>query len=201
MSFCLSSGGDDAVRLNVGPEGRGRRLDAFLSAEFGLSRSKVKKAVQEGRCLVNGRLCVDADLRLEPGMDLTFGVPRCETVLEPEAGELDILYRDEHMAVVNKPPHLTVHPCPSCPEGTLVHRLLARVPELGRLEGLRPGIVHRLDKDTSGLLVVALTESARAGADPRLCCARDFQDLSGRGARSAPGARGKPPGRWGGIPH
>ena len=161
MSFCLSSGGDDAVRLNVGPEGRGRRLDAFLSAEFGLSRSKVKKAVQEGRCLVNGRLCVDADLRLEPGMDLTFGVPRCETVLEPEAGELDILYRDEHMAVVNKPPHLTVHPCPSCPEGTLVHRLLARVPELGRLEGLRPGIVHRLDKDTSGLLVVALTESAR----------------------------------------
>ena len=79
MSFCLSSGGDDAVRLNVGPEGRGRRLDAFLSAEFGLSRSKVKKAVQEGRCLVNGRLCVDADLRLEPGMDLTFGVPRCET--------------------------------------------------------------------------------------------------------------------------
>lgn len=70
-------------------------------------------------------------------------------------------WHDEHLAVCNKPAGLTVHPCPSCPEHTLVQRLLARFPQLAKLEGLRPGIVHRLDKDTSGLLAVALTEADR----------------------------------------
>ena len=154
-------GGSAAARIVVGSSGRGQRLDAFLSGELGLSRSKVKRAVREGHCLVDGKPCVEADFRLVPGMELVFVVPRRDVGLEPEDGELDILYQDEHVAVLNKPAHLTVHPCPSCPEGTLVHRLIARVPELARMDGLRPGIVHRLDKDTSGLMVVALSEEAR----------------------------------------
>lgn len=155
------TGGSAAARVCVGSGGRGQRLDAFLSGELGLSRSKVKRAVREGHCLVDGKPCVDADFRLVPGMELLFAAPRRDAGLEPEAGELDILYQDDHVVVLNKPAHLTVHPCPSCPEGTLVHRLIARVPDLARLDGLRPGIVHRLDKDTSGLMVVALSEEAR----------------------------------------
>lgn len=198
MTSRLSPGGDavpvseapEAVRLRVGPDGRGQRLDAFLSAELGLSRSKIKTAIREGHCRVDDRPCADADLRLTPDMELTLALPRRDAGLAPEAGELDILYRDEHLVVVNKPPHLTVHPCPSCPEGTLVHRLLARVPELARLEGLRPGIVHRLDKDTSGLMVVALTEDVRLELT-RAFAAREIAKTYLAVARGLPEFRGE----------
>ncbi len=184
------AGGSAAARVCVGPNGRGQRLDAFLSGELGLSRSKVKRAVREGHCLVNGKPCVDADFRLVPGMELVFVAPRRDAGLEPEAGELDILYQDEHVVVVNKPAHLTVHPCPSCPEGTLVHRLIARVPELARLDGLRPGIVHRLDKDTSGLMVVALSEEARLELS-RAFAAREIFKTYLAVTRGLPPARGE----------
>ena len=120
---------ETATRLSVSAQERGQRLDAFLSARLGLSRSKVKRAVEEGHCQINGKLCLEADVRLAPGTELLFFSPENASALIPEKGELDILYRDEHLVVVNKPPHLTVHPCPSCPEGTLVQRLLSRVPE------------------------------------------------------------------------
>lgn len=154
-------GGVTKQSFTVGPEGRGTRLDAFLGHAAGLSRSRLKKAVQEGHCRVDGALCLEADLRLAPGRVVELDIPDADSALQPEAGELAVLYRDAALVVLDKPAGLTVHPCPSCPEGTLVHRLLAHFPELGRLEGFRPGIVHRLDKDTSGLLVAALTEPAR----------------------------------------
>ena len=93
------TGGSAAARVCVGPNGRGQRLDAFLSGELGLSRSKVKRAVREGHCLVDGKPCPGADFRLVPGMELVFVAPRRDVGLEPEAGELDILYRDEHVAL------------------------------------------------------------------------------------------------------
>lgn len=151
----------DGGRYVVGPGERGARLDAFVSRAAGLSRARVKKAVRDGLCRVDGRVCVDADARLEEGRVVELRLPAPQSALIPEDGELAVLYRDDSVAVVNKPAGLTVHPCPSCPEGTLVHRLLAHFPELTRLEGFRPGIVHRLDKDTSGLLAVALTEATR----------------------------------------
>ena len=153
--------GTSGGRYVVGPGERGARLDVFASRAAGLSRARVKKAVQGGLCRVDGRVCTDADARLEEGRVVELCLPVAEGALTPEDGELAVLYRDESVAVVNKPAGLTVHPCPSCPEGTLVHRLLAHFPELARQEGFRPGIVHRLDKDTSGLLVAALTEAAR----------------------------------------
>lgn len=147
--------------FRVGPEDRGTRLDAFLSRATGLSRARLKKAVRDGLCRVDGAVCAEADLRLTPGREVVVVLPDTDAALRPEAGDLAVLYRDASVVVLNKPAGLTVHPCPSCPDGTLVHRLLAHFPELGKLEGFRPGIVHRLDKDTSGLLVAALSEPAR----------------------------------------
>ena len=151
----------ETLRFTV-PETAGRvRLDAFLGSVVELSRSRIKKLVEQNGCLVDGSLCTNADMRVRPGQCVEFCPPVASETLVPEAGPLDIVYADEDIAVVNKPAALTMHPCPSCPEGTLVHRMLARFPQLALQEGPRPGIVHRLDKDTSGLVVIALSERAR----------------------------------------
>ena len=143
------------------PAGKKPRLDAFLSSMCDESRSRLKKLVEQGRCNVDGQVCTDADQKVRPGQRVELLLPAASNVVEPEEGPLEILYRDADLAVVNKPAGLTMHPCPSCPKGTLVHRLLWHFPELARQEGPRPGVVHRLDKDTSGLVIVALSERAR----------------------------------------
>ena len=158
--------------FTVTPEHAGQRLDRFLGdAMAGLSdadghadaisREKVKRAIRDGAATVQGRACTVPNTRVEPGqtVTLTLAVPAARVT--PEEGELAVLYRDAAIAVLDKPAGLTVHPCPSCPEGTLVHRLVRHFPELAAQEGFRPGIVHRIDKDTSGLLLVALTEAVR----------------------------------------
>lgn len=147
--------------VTVGAAEHGMRLDAFLSRYDDISRSRAKKIIEGGFCLLNAKPCLNADTRLSEGIVVEFTTPELATSLAPEQGALDVLYRDAHIAVINKPAGLTVHPCPSCPEGTLAHRLLAYFPELAQQEGLRPGIVHRLDKDTSGVMLVALDETAR----------------------------------------
>ncbi len=143
------------------PSGARIRLDAFLAAASGESRSRVKKCVEDGKCTVDGILCTSADTRLYPGQEASLSLPVLRSAPEPEEGPLDILYEDEDIAVVNKPAGLTMHPCPSCPRSTLVNRLLARFPQLASQGGLRPGIIHRLDKDTSGIVIIALSEKAR----------------------------------------
>lgn len=162
MSSCQASQSSaGTTKITVGPTEHGMRLDAFLSRFDDISRSRAKKIVEEGLCLINGKPCLSADSRVVEGAELEFSTPELFAALKPEEGELDIIYRDEHFAVINKPVGLTVHPCPSCPEGTLAHRLLAHFPELAQMEGQRPGIVHRLDKDTSGIMLAALDETAR----------------------------------------
>ncbi len=163
IEFSEEEGGSvGEERLFPVPEGTRRvRLDVFLSSVAELSRSRVKKLVEQGSCTVDGALCTDADMRVRPGQNVTLRMPGASEALLPEEGPLDIVYCDEDIVVVNKPADLTMHPCPSCPQGTLVHRLLARFPQLALQEGPRPGIVHRLDKDTSGLVIVALSERAR----------------------------------------
>lgn len=144
-------------------EGR-TRLDRFLGdalREQDVSREKVKRAIKDGGCLVDGNVCTDVSAKVGNGQVVELRMEVEPTSVEPEEGELEILYQDEWIAVLNKPAGMTVHPAPSCPEGTLVHRLVARFPSLRAQEGFRPGIVHRLDKDTSGLICVALTEEAR----------------------------------------
>ncbi len=140
------------------------RLDRFLSEELrseGVSREKIKTAIRNGSCMVEKEICLDVDRKVLPGENISLCLQASPSQVMPEQGDLDILYEDEHLLIVNKAPGLVVHPAPSCPEGTLVHRLLSRFPQLEIQGGFRPGIVHRIDKDTSGLLCIALTEEAR----------------------------------------
>ncbi len=140
------------------------RLDRFLAArleEHGVSREKIKRMIRDGAVRVNDVPCDSPKETLSPGSRVSITLEAAQASLAPEEGQIHVIYRDSVLAVLNKPAGITVHPAPSCPTGTLAHRLVAHFPELAEQEGFRPGIVHRLDKDTSGLLLVALSEKAR----------------------------------------
>lgn len=156
-----------------GDGGPGQRLDVFWSARLageGVPRARVQEAIAAGLATLDGTVCRKAGTKLRGGERLTLEVPAKPVGTGAESGSLKLLYRDEALVVLDKPAGLTVHPAPGLPEGTLVNRLLHHFPQLGDLGGERPGIVHRLDKDTSGVLLVALTEPVR------LALAADFAD-------------------------
>ena len=139
------------------------RLDLWLSERVGLSRSQLKKMIDQGSVLVNG-VTAKGGYRLQLGDQLVVTLPEVETPsLQPEPIPLEIVYEDEYLAVVNKPKDLVVHPGAGNLDGTLVNALLFHVGKLaGGDEELRPGIVHRLDKDTSGLMMIAKTQESYA---------------------------------------
>jgi 23S rRNA pseudouridine1911/1915/1917 synthase len=148
------------TRLRVPPESAGERLDRFLSQmpEIG-SRAVAERLLNGGRVLVDGRARAKSH-KLEGGEELEFEPPAPPTAtLEPQQMDLVVPYEDEHLLVVDKPAGLVVHPAPGHARGTLVHGLLAYDVEGGDAPE-RPGIVHRLDRDTSGLLVVARSPEA-----------------------------------------
>jgi 23S rRNA pseudouridine1911/1915/1917 synthase len=148
------------VTLGVPPSAAGERLDRFLAAieEIG-SRAAAERLLAEGRVLVDGSSRAKSH-RLEGGEQLEVSLPEGRpSTLEPEALDLRIAYEDEHLLVVDKPAGVVVHPSAGHAEGTLVHGLLAHAIAGGE-EAERPGIVHRLDRDTSGLLVVARSDEA-----------------------------------------
>lgn len=140
-------------------------LDAGLGEWEGpsrpLTRSAIQSLIDEGRAKADGRP-LSPSKPLAPGARVEIVVPApVELALEPEDIPFDVLYEDEHLIVVNKPPGLTVHPSETQKDGTLVHALLHKVKDLSGIGGvLRPGIVHRIDKDTSGALVVTKTDEA-----------------------------------------
>ena len=142
------------------------RLDMFLARHggLGLTRSQVVRLVDEGHILLNGSI-PKAGRRLRSGDCISVTVPPPRPVdLVPEEIPLNIVYQDGEVLVVDKPAGLTVHPAPGHPSHTLVNALLALCPDLKGIGGeLRPGIVHRLDKDTSGLMVVAKSAGAHLG--------------------------------------
>jgi 23S rRNA pseudouridine1911/1915/1917 synthase len=143
----------------------GERIDAFVARlRPELTRSHAHKLIADGLVTLNGALTKPSH-RLAKGDHVAVVVPSPEVMtLEPEAIPLRVVYQDADVVVVDKPPGLTVHPAVGHPRGTLVNALLALCPELAEIKGtLRPGIVHRLDKDTSGLMVVAKNERAQAG--------------------------------------
>ncbi|HHY15329.1 MAG TPA: RluA family pseudouridine synthase [Firmicutes bacterium] len=126
---------------------------------MGLTRSQVKRLIDQGQVLVNGKRC-KAGYRLQAGDEIEAARPQrdCPS-LEPEAIPLQIIYQDEELAIINKPKGLVVHPGPGNWDGTLVNALLFHLDRLAAGSGAyRPGIVHRLDKETSGLMVVAKTD-------------------------------------------
>lgn len=146
-------------------EAEEERLDLFLAKEEpSLSRSQVRRLTEEGYVLLNGSP-PKAGRRLRPGDHISLVVPPPRPVdLAPEAIPLNILFQDSDILVVDKPAGLAVHPGPGHPSHTLVNALLALCPDIQGVGGeLRPGIVHRLDKDTSGLMAVAKNDHAHRG--------------------------------------
>lgn len=140
----------------------GARLDQFLaSQQTGLTRSRLHALIAEGLVLLNGQSAKPSQ-KVHQGdqVSLTVPPPR-ELELVPQSIPLAVVYQDEALIVIDKPAGLSVHPGPGHSDGTLVNALLARCPDIQGIGGvIRPGIVHRLDKDTSGLMVVAKTEAA-----------------------------------------
>ena len=159
----MTGGGDapgpEVHTLTVASEAE--RLDRFVAERLELSRTRVQKLLSAGRILVDGRPGKKSET-LEPGAVVRVEVPPAEPVaIEPEDIPLDIVYEDEHLLVVDKRAGMVVHPAPGHRSGTLVNALLWHVPTLSGVGGrARPGIVHRLDRDTSGLMVVAKTDRA-----------------------------------------
>ncbi len=143
--------------------GDGRRADVLLSEASGLTRSRVSALMAEGCCRVRGEVCRKAGTRVPAGTPVTLTVPEPRpAVPRPEDLPLELLYEDADLAVVNKPRGMVVHPAAGHEEGTLVNALLHHLSSLGGIGGeLRPGIVHRLDKDTSGLLLVAKNDESQ----------------------------------------
>lgn len=148
--------------LIVPPEDQGQRLDRWLAQRRpDLSRARIQTLLREGHITVENR-SAKPSLRITPGLRIRLVLPPPRpSTLEPEPIPLDIRFEDDALLVLNKPAGLVVHPAAGHPRGTLVHALLHHCPALLGIGGeQRPGLVHRLDRDTSGLMVVAKTESA-----------------------------------------
>jgi 23S rRNA pseudouridine1911/1915/1917 synthase len=150
-------------RVTVTEKQQGLRLDRGLAEQLpDLSRSRLQQLIRQGQVWLNGQPCLDKDRPLQAGDQIEVRIPPATpTSLQPEPIPLDILYEDEDLLVINKPRGLVVHPAPGHASGTLVHALLAHCPHLSGINGeQRPGIVHRLDKDTTGALVIAKHDQA-----------------------------------------
>ena len=153
----------DPIRLRASEESKNQRLDAFLASSLdGLTRSQATRLIESGEVAVNER-AVSKSYKLAGGEDIAVTLPEPELVeAVPQDIPLDVVYEDADVIVVNKPSGMVVHPAPGHPDGTLVNALLYHC--AGTLSGiggaLRPGIVHRIDRDTSGLIIAAKNDAA-----------------------------------------
>jgi len=148
--------------FSVEREASGKRLDVFLKERLSeLSRSRIKNLIEEGKVLVNCKKS-KSSYKVKPGDVISIEIPpEKELELSPSDVPFEIIFEDEDIAVINKPAGVVVHPAPGHYEDTLVHGLIKRLRNLSGIGGkIRPGIVHRLDKDTSGIMLVAKNDRA-----------------------------------------
>ncbi len=149
--------------FTVEEEGIGARCDRFLAGKLpDLSRSRIQELIAEGAVLIDGKP-VKSSRKLMEGEKVEIRIPDPQVLeIRPEAIPLDILYEDNDLLIVNKPKGMTVHPAPGHPDGTLVNAVLYHCGEsLSGINGvLRPGIVHRIDKDTTGALIICKNDAA-----------------------------------------
>ena len=155
----------DTIHITTTEADAGQRLDKSLSTQLPeLSRSRIKALIEAGQVtLANGETLCDPARKVKSGEEICITIPPPEPAIpEPQAIPLNIVYEDDALLVIDKPVGLTVHPAPGNPDGTLVNALLAHCGDsLSGIGGVaRPGIVHRLDKDTSGLMAVAKSDAA-----------------------------------------
>ena len=191
----------EPIRLRASEESKNQRLDAFLASSLdGLTRSQATRLIESGEVAVNGR-AVSKSYKLAGGEDVAVTLPEPEPVeAVPQDIPLDVVYEDADVIVVNKPSGMVVHPAPGHPDGTLVNALLYHC--AGTLSGiggaLRPGIVHRIDRDTSGLIIAAKNDAAHQYLSAQLAdhtLARTYECIvvgelrEDRGAVDAPIAR------------
>ncbi|MBD2625031.1 RluA family pseudouridine synthase [Trichormus variabilis] len=149
--------------INLQVEEKTERLDRYLSEELpDLSRSRIQQLIEQGYIQLNDKVCTSKKIHLKAGDRIILEIPAVQPLeLVAEAIPLDILYEDDQLLILNKPAGLVVHPAPGHPDGTLVNALLAHCPNLPGIGGVqRPGIVHRLDKDTTGAIAIAKTDIA-----------------------------------------
>ncbi len=148
--------------LKVPQEWHKKRVDLFLESQLKLTRSQVKKLIDKNLVKIDGKSVTKAGQKVEKDSLIEVKIPEPEpTQLIPKKMNLQILYEDEALAVINKPPGIPIHPAPGHKQDTLANALIAQFPLLSTLGGReRPGIVHRLDKDTSGALIIAKNEKA-----------------------------------------
>ena len=191
----------DEERIQITDEESGERIDALLSRKFpALSRSLIQKCMEAGTVTVNDRP-VKKNARGSAGDEILFAFPETEALtVEAQQIPLDVVYEDGDLIIINKERGMVVHPAPGHPDGTLVNALLFRCGDsLSGIGGVqRPGIVHRIDKDTSGLLVVAKNDFAHQGlsaqlSDHTLC--REYAAVVNGSFREESGTVDKPIGR------
>lgn len=152
----------DNFEIRSKEENAGNRLDAFLKNSFpDISRASIQKAIRDGLCKIDGKIVFQPAAKIRTGQNIAISLTQEKNTLEPVEKEVEIVWQDNNLAVCNKPAGISVHPCPSIKEDTYIQQLLARFPQLARQGGMRPGIVHRLDKNTSGLMILALDEATR----------------------------------------
>ena len=191
----------ERTALTAGPEAAGERLDSFLTARLpGLTRSAAARLIETGQVLVDGKPARKS-ARLAGGetVEVTLPDPEPADAL-PQDIPLDVVYEDNDVIVVNKPSGLVVHPAPGHPDGTLVNALLHHCG--GSLSGvggeLRPGIVHRIDRDTSGLIIAAKNDAAHQALAAQLAdhtLARTYEAVAAGSFREDGGTVDAPIGR------
>ncbi len=175
-------------------EDKGKRLDAFIDENYEeLTRSYIQKLIDEGDIIIEGKKKVKSGNKIKGSEKIVVKIPE-DQVLDVKAEDIpiDIVYEDEDMVIINKGPNMIVHPAPGIYEGTLVNAVMYHIKDLSNINGvIRPGIVHRLDKDTSGLIVIAknneshlkLAEMFKEKTINKtyICiCKGNFKDNSGR---------------------
>ena len=154
--------GMNICEFSVSPDQANERLDVAVAEAAGVTRSRAGALIRDGRVTVDGAAQTKPGFKLKAGMLLRVEIPEAiPAAAQPEDIDLDIVYQDEDLAVVFKPSGMVVHPAAGNETGTLVNALLAKLDNLSGIGGeIRPGIVHRIDKDTSGLLLVAKNDMA-----------------------------------------
>jgi 23S rRNA pseudouridine1911/1915/1917 synthase len=151
------------TEINLQVEEKADRIDRYLSQHLSdLSRSRIQQLIEQGHVQVNDTICTSKKVTVQSGDRISITIPEAKPLdLQPEAIPLDVLYEDDSLIIINKPAGLVVHPAAGHESGTLVNALLAHCTNLAGIGGVqRPGIVHRLDKDTTGAIAIAKTDQA-----------------------------------------